>query len=353
LAIEKIEKHHLALNRREVDGLTSAAADAKAQLQDIRGELATAENRATTLRSAIAGTERAATALNEGLRQYFGDDRLRITPQDGGFVITRSEGDGEKSIVDTLSEGERTALALVHFFTGLQGNLDISKPLSQGKRVFVIDDPVSSLDDNGLFRAEELVRRCAVDADQLFVLTHNFTFFRRIRRWLLNKKDSSVWSMYYLWTRYDAEGRTPCLQALPLLLRNYESDYHHLFSVVARAAGRVEPELDDEALPHVPNAARRVLETFVAFRSPNQSDIRAGLEKLVDSVAPSLSNTVGSMISFLHEGSHDQGVASEELSSGTDFLDRRRYQDVMELIEQTDKSHFDQMISACQKAAAQ
>jgi hypothetical protein len=34
-------------------------------------------------------------------------------------------------------------------------------------------------------------------------------------------------------------------------------------------------------------------------------------------------------------------------------LDRRRYQDVMELIEQTDKSHFDQMISACQKAAAQ
>ena len=346
-AVEAIERHYVAANHTELQSLRWAAEEAETVAASAEEKRNSMSAEADRIRSELAGTQRSADSLNAGLRQYFGDQRLSVRAKETGFEIVRSVTDAPEIVLDSLSEGERTALALVHFFTGLAGSLDVSTPLDRARRVYVIDDPVSSLDENGLFKAEALVRMCSANADQLFVLTHNFTFFRRVRRWILNKKEENR-SLYYLSTRLSNGQRVPHLRELPKLLRKYESDYHYLFSVVARASGRIEPILEDDQLPHVPNAARRVLETFLSFRAPNQTDLSNAIDELAKREDVSIDPASGrALAAFLHEGSHDQAVVGQDMSDQTDFLDRRRYEEVMELVEQADPDHFRAMIEAC------
>ena len=116
--------------------------------------------------------------LNEDLHQYLGHDEVRLEVRDTGYVLTRR---GEPA--QSLSEGERTALALLYFLKSLR---DRRFNMSQG--VVVLDDPVSSLDSNSLYLAVGFIRERTQDAAQLFLLTHNFTFFREIRYWFKHTK---------------------------------------------------------------------------------------------------------------------------------------------------------------------
>ncbi|MDE1093317.1 AAA family ATPase, partial [Klebsiella pneumoniae] len=49
--------------------------------------------------------------------------------------------------------------------------------------IVVVDDPVSSFDSNHLFHAYSFLRSNCDKAKQLFVFTHNFTYFKLIRDW--------------------------------------------------------------------------------------------------------------------------------------------------------------------------
>ena len=97
---------------------------------------------------------------------------------DTGYTITRGGVSAE-----FLSEGETTAIALLYFLKSLQ---DRRFPLANG--VIVLDDPVSSLDANALFLAFAFIRERTKDAGQLFILTHNFSFFRQVRHWFHHLK---------------------------------------------------------------------------------------------------------------------------------------------------------------------
>ena len=97
---------------------------------------------------------------------------------DTGYTITRGGVSAQ-----FLSEGETTAIALLYFLKSLQ---DRRFPLANG--VIVLDDPVSSLDANALFLAFAFIRERTKDAGQLFILTHNFSFFRQVRHWFHHLK---------------------------------------------------------------------------------------------------------------------------------------------------------------------
>lgn len=251
------------------------------------------------------------------------------------------------AVATHLSEGERKGIALAYFL------IEINDAIKRGEHLIVVlDDPVSSLDDNGLFQAESLVRRFGASVDQLFVLTHNFTFFRRVRRWMLSSKQRRKKSCFlYLTTRDEDGGRVPVLRDLPDLLRKYESDYQYLFFVVARAAGRLQPVLPEADLAQAPNASRRVLETFLGFRCPNSTDFTGGLLQLRCQHPHALSDVdVDALAAFLNEGSHDRSTDTASTSLLASYLDRTRYGDVMELIERTDAAHYSAMLKLCVRA---
>ncbi len=110
-----------------------------------------------------------------------------------GFEISKSKKDGYYSIVrpdgteakETLSEGERSFVTFLYFYHLLKGSTSESGMTKN--RIVVIDDPVSSLDNDILFIVSSLIKRLFGDVrsgtghiKQVFVLTHNVYFHKEI-----------------------------------------------------------------------------------------------------------------------------------------------------------------------------
>ena len=140
-----------------------------------------------------------------------------------------------------------------------------------------MDDPVSSLDANALFLAFGFIRERTEAVGQLFVLTHNFSFFRQIRNWFhhlkgQNKQDVSQRPARFFMLDYTLmdDARSSAIRVLDPLLEQYESEYQYLFARVHRASIRLASAgLEDYYV--LPNIARRMLEAFLAFRLPQIS----------------------------------------------------------------------------------
>ncbi|WP_419652950.1 AAA family ATPase, partial [Thiolapillus sp.] len=67
-------------------------------------------------------------------------------------------------------------MAFLYFLKTLE-----DKDFDVSKGVVLIDDPVSSLDANALFSAFGYMKVHTKDCHQLFILTHNFSFFRQVK----------------------------------------------------------------------------------------------------------------------------------------------------------------------------
>lgn len=81
---------------------------------------------------------------------------------------------GEHSFKNTLSAGDRNALALAFFLASIE--LD----LNRSTMTVVIDDPVSSLDEHRSLTTVQEIRRLAVAVSQVVVLSHSKPFLCRI-----------------------------------------------------------------------------------------------------------------------------------------------------------------------------
>lgn len=81
---------------------------------------------------------------------------------------------GEPSFRNTLSSGDRSALALAFFFASLDQDPAL------GNKIVVIDDPISSLDDHRALTTVQEIRRLAERAGQVVVLSHNKPFLCRV-----------------------------------------------------------------------------------------------------------------------------------------------------------------------------
>ena len=150
-----------------------AIGDADAQLGHVRQKLADVNGEIVELEKDVLQHRRPAVELNREMADYLGRDELRFEVEQSGYRITRN---GQPAT--HLSESERTAIAFMYFLKSLRGS---DFDLRTG--VVVIDDPVSSLDANSLYNAFGFMKQRTLDAGQLFVLTHNFTFFRQVLNW--------------------------------------------------------------------------------------------------------------------------------------------------------------------------
>src|SRR5699024_6382428 len=118
-----------------------------------------------------------AKEFNDILHRFIGRSELCLTFNQAkkGYEIIRN-GVGEHD--GNLSEGEKTAIAFVYFITKLKENGNNIE-----NTIVVVDDPVSSFDSNHLFHAYSFLRSNCDKANQLFVFTHNFTYFKLLRDW--------------------------------------------------------------------------------------------------------------------------------------------------------------------------
>jgi wobble nucleotide-excising tRNase len=180
--------------------------------------------------------------LNSDLHKFMGSNEITlIRNAEGGYIIERN-----KKIANNLSEGEKTALSLVYFVNKL-GELDTKLT----DTIVVLDDPISSFDSNHLFAACSYIMNHCLGARQLFLLTHNFWFFKLNRDWLLNKynKESQVYSIK----------RGLISKAEPALV-NHHSEYHFIFSTILGWSNC--DAIDWKESFSIANSCRRLLESF-------------------------------------------------------------------------------------------
>ncbi len=277
-------------------------------------------------------TETAAPAesLNQDLALYLGHSELTLTHHGNGYAVTR----GTEEARD-LSEGERTAFALLYFLKSLEDH--------RGKledTIVVIDDPVSSLDASALFTAFGFIKERTEKAKQIIVLTHDFSFFSLVKGWFQHDPVCKTQSHYYSLTSFmSPDGKRATVTVMDRLLKDFVSEYQYLFHLVKNGAATEGKELAE--LYGLPNVGRRLLEHFIAFKFPGghgKEELIVRMKKLeLDSKTLALLNR------FLNIHSHGDGIASAEHDLNLLAETPKVMQAILEVMRKEDKDHVERL----------
>lgn len=275
-AAKAIEDHYLLTIKEQVDGLADQATKLNAESNLLRdgGETLPDKRSLEELSQSIIAKQAQVSSAHAGgegltnrLKQFLGRTDLRFESGDNGYQVLRRGKPAKR-----LSEGEKTAIAFLYFLVQLK---DQDFNLAEG--IVVIDDPISSLDSSAIYQAFSFLKNEAKDAKQLFILTHNYEFLKLLINWLensgLKKADRSYTMVVCTET---ANGRSARLAPLDQLLIDHATEYHYLFKVLYTF------QSDGTILGcyHIPNIARKVLETFLDFHVPSKGSLYAKLDKV-------------------------------------------------------------------------
>ena len=179
------------------------------------------------------------------------DVNINEDKEDENIVIRYRNLNIEKNkLKNCLSESEKTALALAYFLSKFENEINTDGKIK--KSVVVIDDPVSSFDDNRLYSTAYLIWSNFENVKQLIVLSHNFLFLK-----FFNSFYRSSANCLFL--------DQAKISKLPEDLRNFETPYFYMLRSISDFLE--EPNgAYNEVRKYLPNFIRRVLETFLSFK---------------------------------------------------------------------------------------
>ena len=234
------------------------------------------------------------------------------TSADENIVIRYNNSDADKNALrNSLSEGEKTSLAFAYFLSKFENERATNEERKDS--VVIIDDPISSLDENRLYSTAYLIKDNFKSTKQLIVLSHNFLFLK------------------FLSASYG--GKPNCLFLkdeqiiqLPEEMQNFESPYFYMLKNVINYA--TDNTLFDynHAKKYLPNYIRRVLETFLSFkfarivnragsnRSPGLSEFDKNINDLdiEDAIKQDLNIKISKIARITDQHSHGNAQLTEE-----------------------------------------
>ena len=314
------------------------------QQQKLEAAIASLENAVKEkqrLEAELANAAVGAEQFNTELHKFLGrnDIRLAFDASAKGYKIIR--GDSNKPAAN-LSEGEKTAIAFVYFSIKLKeaGN-DVAES------IVMVDDPISSFDSTYLFNSFSYLKHTCEKAAQLFVLTHNFQYFKLVRDWMesKNKKDK-LKSRFYSIDVLKKTPRQSVLSNAHSSLLDHGSEYHFFFRKLY--GFRERDDLDLGEAFQVANYARKMLEAFFSFKRPKKRTTFYQL--MLDGCAGhGFDQTViDKVFKFINAYSHNQVVEFHD--SSADNLLAEGYNvtaDVLSIMETVDKVHYDELVQEC------
>lgn len=275
--LSRIKTHYLSAITSDVRGLTDEITKLDSDLRVVSQEKREAEARLASNRAAISSSHKACELINRGLKSFLGRSELSFVPQSSVSVDTQETRELGYAILRngkparSLSEGEKTAIALVYFAVHLHdGQNEISETL------VVIDDPISSLDSNSLYQAFSFLKNSVKDCHQVFFLTHNFEFLRLLMNWRSRVKKKTGY--YMISNRIHDGKRAAEIIELDQTLREFETEYLYLFKTLRQLLDNNELSIAT-AYP-IPNMARKLWESFVMFRVPVGANTYSRVEVL-------------------------------------------------------------------------
>lgn len=185
------------------------------------------------------------------------------------ITISYKTGIQKRSLKYSLSEGEKTALAFAFFLSKIR----VEQLEGQGENfknvVIVIDDPISSLDENRLYQTANLIDTFFHFNEfsnneiplQTFILSHNITFLKYICNiFYANPKIQDHIQEYFI------EPTNHVLTKVPNGLKNFTSTYLEKLDEIIIYCENDSKITYDIAKKYIPNYIRIVLESFLSFK---------------------------------------------------------------------------------------
>lgn len=298
------------------------------------------------LEDSLSNESLGAGQFNGSLHRFLGRSELtlRFNPLKKGYEILRNDSD---LVEGNLSEGEKTAIAFVYFITKLKENDN-----KMENTIVVVDDPVSSFDSNHLFHAYSFLRSNCDKAKQLFVLTHNFTYFKLIRDWFegVNRnrrrrnppKDPNAF--FYTIEASTAIPRHSTFKDADSSLVNYNSEYHYIFSRLY--AYKDSPALSRDEAFLTANLARKLLESFFSFKFPkHRSDIAQLMDCGLNGCEITDETTKEKIYRFINKYSHSVVIEINEDSSENLMGESQNViGDIFTWLQEVDEVHYNEML---------
>ena len=260
--VEQVRDYERQIEAQQV--IVTRLSDGAADLPEPR-DLASLKDSYETKLATVSSAHAGGAALTERLKTFLGRTDLRFESGTDGYNVLR-----RGKPVRRLSEGEKTAIAFLYFIVQL-GDQDFE--LAEG--VVVIDDPISSMDSASIYQAFSFLKNAVKDARQVFLLTHNFDFLKLLLNWASHFKKADK-SLYMLICTETGASREAALRPLDPLLRDHPTEYCYLFKLLHdfKSDGTII------ASYHIPNVARKVMETFLEFQRPHERSLHAQLEAI-------------------------------------------------------------------------
>ncbi len=285
-AIEKL-KEHFAAQFETTETYSAIQTQLTNEQTAIDAKVVTieAQKQAITLiKSQLDETVKGAVVVNDYLKIFFGKDDVQITPTaDKKFQLFRGT-----DVAKNLSEGEKTAISFAYFTAKLEEQNN-----KIADTIIYIDDPISSLDSNHLFNIYSFIKNTFYEfkldpttnkkvqqpkCKQLFISTHNFDFHNLVFDWFKGlKKDNQA---YWIIDRHkNSHKDESILKQNSNLLTSFNSEYAYLFSLLHNF--QTNPTDTYDFLYHLPNVARRFVETFLNFKYLERNKIDESIDKLI------------------------------------------------------------------------
>lgn len=342
-AAAEIQEFDYAGNEKQCKDLEATAGVDKKAIDELALEV-------RKLEDLLSNETVGAKEFNDILHRFIGRSELCLSFNQGkkGYEIIRN-GLGEHD--GNLSEGEKTAIAFVYFITKLKENGNSIKDT-----IVVVDDPVSSFDSNHLFHAYSFLKTQCIDAKQLFVLTHNFTYFKLVRDWFTTtnknrKRNTPSKPENCFFYRLDAPPGSPrhsLLVDADDSLKNYGSEYHYIFKKLY--AYREQATLNRDEAFLTANLARKLLESFFTFKFPRgRNDVSQLMDAGLEGCAITTREHKEKIYRFINKYSHSDVIEiTEESAENLAGESHSVLNNIFQWIDEVDKKHFAEMVEVAQ-----
>lgn len=213
-------------------------------------------------------TKEAVSNIN-GYLEGLGICNFRIVQfeESNNFFYQISREGAEGGVFSTLSEGEKTLISFLYFLEICKGKREQDE--EHGKKIIVIDDPISSLSHNYVFDMAQLIRdlflkkECKIShIEQIFILTHHLYFFHELRGhneeyennmrcFRILKPDGQISQI----EKIKSDEILNEYQSYWQILKDYKNSQNPNYSVV------------------VPNVMRNILEYFLGFIKKSKIEV--------------------------------------------------------------------------------
>lgn len=316
--------HEFELDKKlnEINDLDGKLERNKKLKQEIEKEIA-------ILESKLSNEAFGAKEFNNKLHKFLGRDNIELKFDSNihGYKIIR---DGKEA--SNLSEGEKTAISFVYFITKLKENDNKIED-----SIIVVDDPISSFDSNNLFSAYSFLKNECEKAKQLFVITHNFAYFKLVRDWFNPRKNRT--SFYLIEAKIEGGDRFSVFKKVSDSLIKYNSEYHFIFSQLYQYKDKTITSGDAYLIG---NLLRKLLEAFLSFKYPRKrNDFKALCDDSIED-----GQLREKVYRFINKYSHNQTIEFFDLEDDTILSEGDTIiNDVFEkILKNIDEKHFNEMI---------